>query len=126
MSNSTTLIQARSHFAQAHAGVTPLHPITQMAFGRGGADVDDKPIPPDANATELADEIYRKKIESHMFPSATSVTFIATLTYEEANNEQLSEVALVDSAGNIVAIKTFKPKLKDNETEISFEWTEKF
>lgn len=126
MSNSTTLIQARSHFAQAHAGDMPLRPITRMAFGTGGADAAGNAIPPDANATALTNEVYRKNLESHVFPTNTSVTFIATLTYEEANGQKLSEVALVDNAGNIVAIKTFKPKDKDNETEISFEWTERF
>lgn len=126
MSNSTTLIQARSHFARAHAGDMPLRPIVRMAFGSGGIDANGNPIPPDAAATSLNNELYRKNIESHTFPTATSVTFVCILLEDELNDTELSEVALVDSAGHIVAIKTFKRKFKDNETEIAFEWTEKF
>lgn len=126
MSNSTTLLQARSHFAQAHAGVVQLRPIVKMAFGSGGVDENGNPIPPDATVATLNRELYRKDIESHTFTSTTSVTFVCVLTADELNNTDLSEVALVDSTGSIVAIKTFKKKHKDNETEIMFEWTEKF
>lgn len=125
-SNSTTLIQARSHLAQAHAGDVLLLPITAMAFGDGGVDESGVPVPPDATKENLDSELYRKDIDNHTYPSITSVTFTCTLTEDELNDKELSEVGLVDSNGNIVAIKTFKSKHKDNETEITFEWTEKF
>lgn len=125
-SNSTTLIQARSHLAQAHAGDVALRPITGMVFGNGGVDEIGNPIPPDAAKKSLTSELYRKGMDSHFFPTPTSVTFSCTLTEDELNDKELSEVGLVDSGGNIVAVKTFKKKHKDNETEIIFEWTEKF
>ncbi|MEQ6355909.1 phage tail protein [Lysinibacillus sp. M3] len=126
MSNSTTLMQARSHFAQAHAGFVPLRPIVKMAFGSGGVDEKGNPIPPDATVAALNTELYRKDIESYTFTATASVTFVCVLTADEINNTELSEVALVDSNGSLVAIKTFRKKYKDNETEIMFEWTEKF
>ncbi|PIC59114.1 hypothetical protein CSV80_00900 [Sporosarcina sp. P12(2017)] len=125
-SNSTTLIQARSHLAQAHAGDVSLRPITGMVFGDGGVDETGSPVPPDAAKNRLNSELYRKGVDSHSYPSPTSVTFTCTLTEEELNDKELSEVGLVDSGGNIVAVKAFKKKHKDNETEITFEWTEKF
>ena len=125
-SNSTTLIQARIHLAQAHAGDTPLRPITGMAFGNGGVDEIGNPVPPDATKKSLTNELYRKGVDNHSYPTSTSVTFTCTLTEDELNDKELSEVGIVDSAGNIVAVKTFKKKHKDNETEITFEWTEKF
>lgn len=124
--NSITKNSARAHLARAHAGIEPLRVITQMAFGSGGANKDGNPIPPDGIKPNLGNELLRKNLDGYSFPSETSVTFACTISETELNGESISELALVDSGGNIVAVKTFIPKLKDDETEITFEWTEKF
>jgi phage-related tail fiber protein len=126
MANSITTNEARAHLARAHAGAVPLCPITKMAFGDGGVDEAGNPIPPDGMAKGLRNELLRKDIESYVFPTETSVTFICTLLASDLNDQHISEVALIDSAGNVVAIKTFKATYKDAERELAFEWTERF
>ena len=39
---------------------------------------------------------------------------------------EISEMALIDSEGDTVIVKTFKPKIKDGGMEMTFQMDDKF
>lgn len=128
MANSVTSKKARELFAQAHGTTGTLPQVTQMAFGNGGVDGSNVPITPSATAIPLAlgNQLLVKNIESVSYPITTTVKFTCRLLAGELNGYDINEAALIDSAGNVVAKKTFTKKSKDNETELVFEWNEEF
>lgn len=128
MANSVTSKEAREIFAQAHGSTGVVPKVVQMAFGNGGVDGSNVPIPPSATAKPLSlgNQLLVKAIESVSYPVSTTVRFTCRLLSTELNGYDISEAALVDSVGHVVAKKTFTKKGKDNETELVFEWDEEF
>lgn len=128
MANSVTSKKARELFAQAHGTTGTIPVVVQMAFGNGGVDGSNIPIPPSATASPLTlgNQLLVKNIESVAYPVSTTVRFTCRLLSTELNGYDISEAALIDNAGNVVAKKTFTKKGKDAETELVFEWDEEF
>lgn len=126
MPNSITTVTARAAFAQAHGTTGTLPKITHMAFGTGGVDGSNVPIPPLTTAAALGHEILRKPLESISYPVSTTVRFTGKLMENEAVGQDISEIALVDQNGAIAAIKTFTKKGKDSESQFVFDWDEEF
>ena len=104
---------------KARAGDITLPAITGMAFGDGGVS-GGAVVPPTANQTALNHELYRKAITSHEYPSATTCRYVCTLTTSELAGESISEIGLYDSEGDLICIKSFLPKGKDSDTELTF------
>ncbi|MCR5824798.1 MAG: phage tail protein [Lachnospiraceae bacterium] len=121
MSNAVITETAREKIVQARAGdlVGGLPAITKMAFGNGGVDAQGDPITPSASATALNNELLRKNIASHTYPTSTSCRYVCTLTEAELAGENINEVALVDADDDIVAIKTMTNKGKDSDLEMT-------
>lgn len=126
MANSVTTATARAKFAQAHGSTGLLSKVVKMAFGTGGVDGSNNPIAPVTSATGLTTEVLRKDLDSVSFPTATTVRFTGTLLEAEGNGSDISEIALVDADGDVVAIKTFTKKSKDAESQLVFLWDEEF
>lgn len=125
--NSVTTTKAREKFAKAHIGDEPLPAITQVAWGDGGHDpATGAATPPDANSNVLGGEFLRKAIDAHSFPTTTTLRMTVSLQLTEGNGENVSACALVDADGDLVAVKHFTPKGKDNETVIEIDWDEEF
>lgn len=120
MADAVVTNLARKKMVKARAGVIELPPITGMVFGDGGVDEDGTPIAPSSNDTELKHEIYRKVIDTYSFVSDTTCRYLCTLTVDECVDANINEIALYDSDGDIVAIKTFKNKGKDSDLEMTF------
>lgn len=106
---------SRQKMAHARAGAIALPKIVGMAFGNGGVDADGNIRPPKDGQETLANELYRKPIDGYSFPSDTICRYECTLTEKELANEEISEVGLYDEDGDILAIKTFKRKGKDDD-----------
>lgn len=123
---SVTTNISREKMVKARAGEIVLSPISQMAFGRGGVDELGNVKQPLATQTALNDEISRKAIESYSFPVATTCRYVCRLLRGELPDEEISEIALVDLEGDVVAIKNFKAKGKDSDIEMIFELDDEF
>lgn len=106
---------ARQKLVRARAGAIELPKIVGMAFGNGGVDVDGNIIAPKEGQDVLANELYRKPIDGYSFPDDTVCRYECTLTEQELVGEEISEIGLYDEDGDIIAIKAFKRKGKDND-----------
>lgn len=120
MANAVVTLLARNKMLRARAGEIILPPIKGMAIGNGGVDSLGEPIPPDEGANSLNNELVRKPIDGYTFLTYQKCRYMCTLGELELAGEYISEVALYDSEGDLVAIKTFKKKGKDGDLEMTF------
>lgn len=111
---------ARKKMVQARAGEIMLPKIVGMAFGSGGVDDSGQVVPPAENQAVLGNEVLRKEISGHTFPSETTCRYECSLAETELAGTYISEIGLYDEDGDIVCIKTFTPKGKDGDLEMSF------
>ncbi|MCI8285456.1 MAG: hypothetical protein HFE90_09390 [Firmicutes bacterium] len=112
--------KSREKLVKARAGAITLPRIVGMAFGDGGIDSDGNVISPAEEQIELANELYRKAINGYTFPADTTCRYECTLTESELAGEVISEVGLYDEDGDIVCIKTFTGKGKDDDMEQTY------
>lgn len=124
--NTVTTNVAREKFAQAHKGDITLPTIAEIAFGDGGHDLGGNPIPPNGSETQVPGEFIRKPIDSMSLPISTTLRILGNLDFNEGDGKHVSAVGLYDSDGDLVALKTFSPKIKDADTRIEIQWDEKF
>ncbi len=111
---------ARMKLVKARAGALTLPKVVGMAFGNGGVAADGTVIKPSDSQTELVNELYRKQIDGYSFPSDTTCRYECTLTESELAGEEISEVGLYDEDGDIVCIKNFTRKGKDDDVEQTY------
>jgi hypothetical protein len=126
MSEAITLDTFRARLAAAVAGAGPVPVVAQIAFGRGGHDDSGNAKPVDASRTTLFDERLRKAVDSIDQPTPTEVRVKGVLLETELNGETISEAALVDSNGQLIAMKTFAPKVKEADERIEITLTLRF
>ena len=112
--------KARMKLVKARAGDMALPTIAGMAFGDGGVDSSGAVIAPTENQTALNHEIYRKAVSGHTFPEDTTCRYECTLGFDELAGKEISELALYDADGDIVGIKTFTRKGKDDDVEQTY------
>lgn len=113
---------ARRKLVQARAGAISLPKVVGMAFGDGGVDPDGAIIPPVEGQDKLAHELYRKPVDGYSFPeeSGTTCRYTCTLSESELAGEEISEIGLYDADGDIICIKAFKRKGKDDDVEQTY------
>ncbi len=112
--------KARVKLVKARAGAIQLPKIVGMAFGNGGVNSSGQVIPPTETQTGLANEIYRKEIDGYSFPEDTTCRYVCTLSEVECAGEEISEIGLYDEEGDIVCVKTFMRKGKDDDVEQTY------
>lgn len=117
---------AREKLVKARAGAIELPIIVGMAFGNGGVDDDGNVVAPSEDQSELTNELYRKEIDGYSFPEETTCRYECTLTESELAGEEISEVGLYDEDGDIVCIKTFTRKGKDDDVEQTYTLDDMF
>lgn len=115
--NTVITVAGRKKICQARAGAITLPTIEGMAFGSGGVDSSGTVIAPSETQTALTNELYRKKVDGYTFPEETVARYTCTLTASELAGKEISEIGLYDTDGDIVAIKTFSRKGKDDDME---------
>ena len=103
---------ARNKMLKARAGDLVLPKIKGMAFGDGGVDGDGSIIVPSVDQTELHNELLRKEVSGHEYLNDTVCRYSCTL--------EASELALYDEDGDLIAIKNFSGKGKDDDLEMTF------
>lgn len=111
---------ARRKLVQARAGAIALPKIVGMAFGNGGVDSEGDIISPFEGQVTLASELYRKPIDGYSFPNDTTCRYECTLLETELAGEEISEIGLYDEDGDILCIKAFKRKGKDDDVEQTY------
>ena len=116
----------RQNLVKASAGDITLPTIVGMAFGDGGVDGGGNVITPSDNQSTLNSELMRKAVDSHTFPTTTSCRYVCTLAEAELAGEDISEIGLYDSAGDIVAIKNFPSKGKGSDEKMTFTLDDTF
>lgn len=84
----------------------------EIAFGIGGVSAGE-PRVPQVNDSGLQNEILRKPVEIRTQLDGTRI-FQATLKQPEAIGASINELGLFDENGNLLFIKTFPSKAKDN------------
>ena len=119
--NAVVTVKSREKLLKARAGAILLPKIVGFAFGNGGADVDGNVISPDEKQVELNSELLRKNIDNYTITSDTTCRYECTLAENELVGEKISEIALYDAEGDLVAIKTFSPKEKDGDFQMTFQ-----
>lgn len=116
----------REKLCKAHAGDLTLPAITQMAFGSGGVDESGTVIATTGEEVSLRNELLKKDIDAHTYPETTTGRYSVRLGKEELADQTISELGLFDSAGDLVAYKTFLPKGKDGDMEFVMDMDEIF
>ncbi len=116
---------ARKKMAEARKGIIELPPIKSIALGDGGLDGDGNPIVPLEQDVGLKNELLRRDYDSSVRLSDTSFRYRIDLKRELLGKE-ISEIALFDAEGDMLSIKTFLPKVVEEDMEISFEIDDKF
>lgn len=117
---------ARKKMAEARKGIIELPPIKSIALGDGGLDSDGNPIVPLEQDVGLKNELLRRDYDSSVRLSDTSFRYRIDLRAGELLGKEISEIALFDAEGDMLSIKTFLPKVVEEDMEISFEIDDKF
>lgn len=120
---SLITLAGRKKMIEARAGVAALPPIVQIALGDGGVNENGEVLEP---AETLNHELIRRNVDSITKLTDTSYRFSLNLTETELVDVAITEMGLVDSDGDIVSIKNFKPKIKDDGMEMTFQMDDKF
>lgn len=111
---------ARKKMVQARAGAITLPKIVGMAFGDGGTDAAGNVLAPPESQSTLKHELFRKKINRYSFTNDTTCRYECTLTESELAGSYISEIGLYDEAGDIVCVKNFTRKGKDDDIEATY------
>ncbi|MFK4472466.1 hypothetical protein ABH897_002190 [Paenibacillus sp. RC73] len=118
---TVTTAYAREQMARARAEGGSLTKVVKMAFGSGGVDQAGKPLPLEGTEQSLRKELIQKDITSFEFISPATIRYICSLAEAELAGETINELALVDSAGKLTAVRTMSNKTKDADMEFIFE-----
>ena len=130
MANSTsvTTVKGRQKLCKAHAGLATLPKIEKMVWGKGGVDSDGTVKTPTGEETDLYDKLLEKNITSVTLvgEDETTAKYTGKLEKTELAGEEISELGLVDTEGDLIVIRTFLPKGKDGDIEMTFDINEIF
>ena len=126
MAEAIVTLKARKKMLLARAGECALPKVVGIAFGDGGVDPAGNVIAPAEDQESLNSEIFRKEIDSHTLITDFQCRYECTLLEEELVGESISEIALYDEEGDLVAIKNFTAKGKDNDFRMTFQIDDTF
>ena len=118
MKNVITAIR-RKKMAEATHTTGKLAKAKWIALGSGGVDSGGNIVTPLAENVKHNNEVIRKEYTSSAKTSDTSYEYVIELAEDELVGTFISEMALIDAEGDVIAISNFLPKGKD-ETETTF------
>lgn len=124
--NSVFTIKARSNLMKARAEGIAVPQIIGMAFGDGAVTQQGDIIQPREDQKSLNNEIYRKELTGHEYTGELKCKYTCYLTADEIPNSKINELALYDSNNDLVAIKNFLTKEKDDDLEMEFQIEDNF
>lgn len=109
----------RQKMAEASHTTGTIAKITHIALGSGGVKADGTVIVPLAEDMQLKAEVVRKPYTTSKKVSDTAYEYTIKLEENELVGTYISEMALIDEDGDVVAFSNFLSKGKD-ETEVTF------
>lgn len=125
--NTVTTFIRRKMLAEITSGkISTMSAITHIAFGDGGVDASGDPIQPTASQTTLNSEIARYTVDPVTYPVSTTARYSVTIQGDELVGKKISEAGLIDSEGNLHAIKTMYVKQKDDGVKFTFTFDDEF
>ncbi len=125
--NSIITKSRRIALAKLTAGVvSTIPPVAYLALGDGGCGEDGEPIAPGMEQAALSHEVCRYAVEAPTFPVEATARFTAIVPEGEQAGVKFSEMGLVDTENNFVAIKAMYPKQKDGDVAFSFTFDMEF
>lgn len=119
MAKSVITNIARKKMAKARYDGTPIEKVKYIALGDGGVNAAGEVIYPLPENVRLQNELIRKEYDSCVQISNTSYEYSIELGPMELAGKFISEAALIDEAGDVIAFSNFLKKGKD-ETEVIF------
>lgn len=122
--NAVVTKKGKEKIIRARAGDISLPRIRWMSFGSGGVDAGGAVIPTEESETSLKEEVIKIEITEHKIQD-TTCTYTCRIEADQAVGKKISELALVDSDGDLIAIKRFLPKQKDAGMPMIFEVEDK-
>lgn len=127
MADSVVTNVAKNKMIRARAGLLPALPkIVGMAFGDGAASGSSVRTPL-ATDTALQNELLRQEIDGvELQEDQISALYTSTLSKTALAGKNINELALYDEEGDLVAIKSFSNKGKDDDMEMGFDIMDKF
>jgi len=121
MSTTKTTVYAREQMARARANGSRITKNTHIVLGDGGTDAAGNPIEPTGREQSLKNQLTRKTIESATFIPPATTRYAITLSENELAGRIINEMALMDDAGKLTAIRTMFDKKKDGDMQFLFE-----
>lgn len=122
MATSIKTQAGREKLAKAHAGTATLPAVVKVALGSGGADAAGKAKELTGNETALFTKVI-EKTAVQSFPTTTTSRYSISITpADNLAGTFINEACLIDSAGDVVAIKTFSNKGLDSDTTLEFDY----
>lgn len=118
--NQVITLAARKKMLRARAGEIQLPKIAGFVFGDGGVDSLGSVIVPLDNESQLKHEILRKTYDSYTMLDDTTCRYMCTIGEDEIPGSKISEIGLYDVDGDILVIKRFSEKGKDNDLSMMF------
>lgn len=119
---SVITILRRKKMAEATNSTGKLAKAKWIALGSGGVDSQGDVILPIESANKLVKEVIKKEITKSVKTSETSYEYSIELSADEVVGSFISELALIDEEGDVIAFSNFLSKGKDNiETTFSIE-----
>lgn len=125
MATSVTTNIAREKLIKARAGVSPLPRCKYIALGNGGVNLGNV-TECYSEQTRLNNELIRKEIAGYNIKKFNECEYFCIIEENELENETISEIALIDEDGDIVAIRNFGEKFKDPDMQMRFFITDVF
>lgn len=105
----------RKKMAEASHTSGKIAKITHIALGSGGVNGDGTVIVPLAENVALKNEVVRKPYTSSTKTSETSYEYTIKLEENELVGVFISEMALIDADGDVVALRSFGLRSRDME-----------
>lgn len=126
MANAVITVKGREKICKAHAGDIPLPKIKYIAYGNGGVDADDNPLPMTGEEVSLRNELIRLEINEHGYPVPTTCEYKSSLGKAELANQYISELGLFDEEEDLIVYRTCLKKGKDDDMLFDFSVQEIF
>jgi len=125
--NTVVTTARRVKLCQITSGaVSSIPAVSHIAFSDQGVDSNGDVIQPLASQTTLHHEVARYTIALVEYPVSTTARYTVTIPADDLPGIALSEAALVDSAGDLCAIRNMLPKGKDAGVIFTFTFDDEF
>jgi len=131
--NSIITVFRREMLCRYTSGdISGFAPVGAVKFGNGGADSSGIAIPPSPTQNDLTAPFLNGTyfISGVSFPldpaPRTTARYTVVIPAGDLPGETINEAALLDTNGNVLAIKTMANKIKDAGVTFTFSFDDEF